>query len=239
MKCHSEIGLRCHLLQRHPHRQDCPLHGLRLRHRARSRRGSAPIHAGDVPSRAVGCLEEQSELSCLLIDRGRLPSPPHFGGLDRLSLALRYYATVRLLSSLGHVVLSFSMATAAVSRAEAERPHWVRTQTFLPSPSPVRPWIRRTSGFASWRKLTLHGCLVGASLVFGSVFHHQLPPDVPSRGRPCLRCEVPCVRPSEDFHLLFCVHASRDPKSLAQGETHCVDRRISRAWAALWRGPTL
>ena len=101
-------------------------------------------------------------------------------GWDRLSTAFRYYATIRLLSSLRHLVLGSSMTTAAC-HAEAERSPRVRTQNFVPTPSPIRPPARRiwaslpsASSPQVWTPLT--------ALRFRSVRHcTRLPPDAPSR----------------------------------------------------------
>jgi hypothetical protein len=49
---------------------------------------------------------------------------------DRLSTAFRYYATIRLLSSLRHLVLSSSMATGGNLPLEAERSLQVRNADF-------------------------------------------------------------------------------------------------------------
>ena len=64
----------------------------------------------------------------------RAPAPP-----TTRARVSRYYATIRLLSSHHHFVLSFSVVTArGCPRAEAERSPRVRTQNFVPSPSPLR-----------------------------------------------------------------------------------------------------
>jgi hypothetical protein len=70
------------------------------------------IFANRGPLRAVGCLEKQVPLACAFTGRGHLPSPLATSGWDRLSTAVRYYATIRLLSSLRHLVFRSSMATA-------------------------------------------------------------------------------------------------------------------------------
>ena len=84
----------------HRRRRDRLVHGPRLRHRARRRRRSGPSRfaVGPRGSRrsAVGCPEEQFELSRPFIDRGCLPSPGVLvpTGSSRLSAALRYYAAL-------------------------------------------------------------------------------------------------------------------------------------------------
>jgi hypothetical protein len=113
LKRFPQISFARHLLNRHRWR------GLShrapwLRHLVRLRRGLVRVRSAVGPLRAVGCLAKQFELLCLLAGRGRLPSPLLGSGLDRLSPALRYGATIRLLSSLRHVILSFFTATARV-----------------------------------------------------------------------------------------------------------------------------
>lgn len=105
-----QVVLGRHLLHRH-RRQGGSLRVPSLRHRARRRHGPARVHPAVGPSRAVGCRSEQFELSCLFTGRGRLPSPRR-RGWGRLSAVFRYYATIRLLPSLHHFVLSFSVVTA-------------------------------------------------------------------------------------------------------------------------------
>src|SRR5213075_2200258 len=98
---------RCRVRREDRHRrQGRPFRGSRLRHRARRRGRPTRIRSAVGPLRAVGCLAKQFELLCLLAGRGRLPSPLLGSGWDRLSPAFRYYATIRLLSSLCHIVLS-------------------------------------------------------------------------------------------------------------------------------------
>ena len=168
-------------------RQGRPLRGSRLRHRARRRRGLTRIRSAVGPLRAVGCLAKQSELLCLLAGRGRLPSPLLGSGLDRLSPAFRYYATIRLLSSLCHVVLSFFTATARVSAAEAERSPRVRTRNLVPTPSPLRtppngyraslPTASSPRGRAPHKRFTFRSvrhCTIG---------FHQTPPRGTSASR--------------------------------------------------------
>ena len=103
--------------------------------------------------------------------------------------------------------------------AEAERPPRVSTQNFVPTPSPIRPPVRRiwaslplASSPQDWTPLT--------ALRFRSVRYCiiRLLPDAPSRVVRC--CERPCLvddgfppsGPQEDLTTtcltsLFCVHA--------------------------------
>jgi hypothetical protein len=103
LECLHQACFVRYLLHRHHRGQGRSLRGSRLRHRARRRGGPTRIRSAVGPWRAVGCLAKQSELLCLLAGRGRLPSPLLGCGWDRLSPAFRYYATIRLLSSLCHV----------------------------------------------------------------------------------------------------------------------------------------
>src|SRR6266511_2417749 len=112
-----QILLARYLLHRH-RRQGIARRVPRLRHRVRRRHGWVHTRSAVGPFWAVGCLAKQFELSCPLAGRGRLPSPLLRSGYDRLSPVFWLYATIRLLSSLHHVVLSFFTATA---RAPAGR----------------------------------------------------------------------------------------------------------------------
>ena len=180
---------------------------------------------GNGPLRAVGCLEKQVPLACAFAGRGRLPSPRAVRGWDRLSTALWYYATIRLLSSHHHLVFRFAMATAHL--AEAERSPRVSTQNFVPTPSPIRPPVRRI-----WASLPLASSpqvrTPLTALRFRSVRYCivGLLPDAPSRVVRC--CERPCLidggfppsGPQEDLTTtcltsLFCVHAehTKPPRS--------------------------
>jgi hypothetical protein len=140
--------------------------------------------------RAVGCLGKQVSLACLFAGRGRLPSPRVARGWDRLSAAFRYYATIRLLSSRRHLVVGSSMTTAL--HAEAERSPRVSTQNFVPTPSPIRPPVRRI-----WASLPLASSpqvrTPLTALRFRSVRYCivRLLPDAPSRVVRC--CERPCL----------------------------------------------
>jgi hypothetical protein len=146
-------------------------------------------------------------LACAFAGRGRLPSPRVVRGWDRLSTVLRYYATIRLLSSHRHLVFRFAMATAR--RAEAERSPRVSTQNFVPTPSPIRPPVRRI-----WASLPLASSPAGwdasAALRFRSVRYCiiRLLLDAPSRAaltrRPCLvDGGFPPSGPQED--LTYCM----------------------------------
>jgi site-specific DNA recombinase len=107
-----QVSIARHLLHRH-RRQGLSGCGSRLRHRIPGRGcGSARLCPGNGPLRAVGCFEKQVPLACSFVGRGRLPSPRIACGWDRLSTAVRYYATIRLLSSHRHLVVGSSMATA-------------------------------------------------------------------------------------------------------------------------------
>jgi hypothetical protein len=137
----------------------------------------------------------------------------------------RYYATIRLLSSHRHLVVGSSMTTAL--HAEAERSPWVSTQNFVPTPSPIRPPVRRI-----WASLPLASSPQGwtplTALRFRSVRYCiiRLLPDAPSRV--VRSCERPCLvdggfppsGPQEDLTAtcltsLFCVHAKHTKASLA------------------------
>ena len=151
-----------------------------------------------------------------------LPAATARRGWDRLSTALRYYATIRLLSSLRHLVLGSSTTTAHPAVAEAERSPRVRTQNFVPTPSPLRtpPDGYRASppeaGSPAGR--TPHG----ASLSLGSALHLGLPPDPPRGRSPCpFGVGFPSSGSPEDFHLLFCAHAGRTSAALRRtAESH-------------------
>jgi hypothetical protein len=96
---------------KHGHRRwEWSRRGPWLRHRATLRSGYTHPSVAAGPLRAVGCPTEQPELSHLFTGRGRLPSPPRTSGLGRLSTAFRYYATIRLLPSLRHLVASTATA---------------------------------------------------------------------------------------------------------------------------------
>ena len=206
-----------HRLHRH-RRQGYFERVSRLRHRMPDRGcGLARLCAGNGPSRAVGCLGKQVSLACLFAGRGRLPSPRVARGWGRLSTAFRYYATIRLLSSRRHLVVGSSMTTAL--HAEAERSPRVSTQNFVPTPSPIRPPVRRI-----WASLPLASSPQArtplTALRFRSVRYCiiRLLPDAPSRM--VRSCERPCLvdggfppsGPQEDLTAtcltsLFCVHA--------------------------------
>ena len=145
---------------------------------------------GTAPRGLSAVSRKQILLACAFAGRGRLPSPHRARGWDRLSTAFRYYATIRLLSSHRHLVVGCSMTTA--TSAEAERSPRVRTQNFVPTPSPIRPSARRI-----WASLPLASSPAGsdasAALRFRSVRYCivRLLPDTPSRDLQSNRC--PCL----------------------------------------------
>src|SRR5579872_174293 len=104
----SQVVPSSHFFHRHRRQRSSP-RDLRQRHRARRSLGPTRGRSGDGPLRAVGCLGEQLKLSCLFTGRDRLPSPwtQQAHGWDRLSTALRYSSTLRLLSSHRCLVLGF------------------------------------------------------------------------------------------------------------------------------------
>ena len=72
------------------------------------------------------------------------------------------------------------------------------TQNFAPTPSPQRAPARRKSGFAAEGQLARGRTPYGASLSLGSVLHHRLPPDTPSRvvtAPRAIRFPIPWVSP--------------------------------------------
>src|SRR5215213_2486620 len=215
-----------HLLHRHRRQRSSP-RGLRLRHRARRSHGPTHGRSAVGPLRAVGCLAEQLELSCLFAGRGLLPSPrPGGRGWDRLSTALRYYWTLRLLSSHRRLVLLSSTTTdSGPSAAEAERSPRVRTRNFVLN---RRLYAQPPTDIGLRRRSPAHprvGRLPGASLALGSALHLGLPPDPASRPRPCpLGGRFPPSGSREDFHLLFRAHAGRTTAD-ASAEGHSLRRR--------------
>lgn len=237
-----------HRLHRH-HWQGYVERVSRLRHRVPARGcGLARLCAGSGPLRAVGCLGKQISLACLFAGRGRLPSPRVARGWDRLSTAFRYYATIRLLSSRRHLVVGSSMTTAR--HAEAERSPRVSTQNFVPTPSPIRPPVRRI-----WASLPLASSpqvrTPLTALRFRSVRYCivGLLPDAPLRVVRC--CERPSLvddgfppsGPQEDLTTprltsLFCVHAEHTSASLACAR-HCaaLTRATRRRQPALIDAP--
>ena len=98
-----------------------------------------PVSAPPSAPRGLSAVARNSS-SCPACWLAVVAFPPRLSaGWSRLSTAFRYYATIRLLSSHHHFVLSFSVVTArGCPRAEAERSPRVRTQNFVPSPSPLR-----------------------------------------------------------------------------------------------------
>jgi len=129
-----------------------------------------------------------------------------------------------LLSSRRPLVVGSSMTTAL--HAEAERSPRVSSQNFVPTPSPIRPPVRRIwasrplasspqvrTPLTALRFRSVRYCIVG------------LLPDAPSRvvrccGRPCLvDGGFPLSGPQEDLTptcltSLFCVHAEHTQGSL-------------------------
>jgi len=179
LECSPQILLARYLLYRH-RRQGGPLRVSRLRHRVRRRRGLVRVRSAVGLLRAVGCLAKQYKLSCLLAGRGRLTSPLLGSGYGRLSPVLWLYATIRLLSSLGHVVLSFFTTTARFRGGGREvSPGKITELRTKPSSlledSPTNIGLRRE------HRLTHEPPPYDASLALGSVLHLQLPPDTPSR----------------------------------------------------------
>lgn len=225
LECAHQVFIVRHLVHRHRW-QGLSRYVSRLRHRIPGRGcGLARLCTGNGPSRAVGCFEKQVPLACLFTGRGRLPSPCVAHGWSRLSTAFRYYATIRLLSSRRHLVVGSSMTTAL--HAEAERSPRVSTQNFVPTPSPIRPPVRRI-----WASLPLASSpqvrTPLTALRFRSVRYCiiRLLPDAPSRVLPS--CERPCLvdggfppsGPQEDLTVtcltsLFCVHAEHTKGKLA------------------------
>jgi hypothetical protein len=143
------------------------------------------------------------------------------------SLPSAHYATIRLLSSHRHLVVGSSMTTAL--HAEAERSPRVSTQNFVPTPSPIRPPVRRI-----WASLPLASSpqvrTPLTALRFRSVRYCivGLLPDAPSRVVRC--CERPCLvddgfppsGPQEDLTTtcltsLFCVHAEHTKPTPLRG----------------------
>ena len=147
----------------------------RGRGRPRSLTPSAPLGLSAVSQISSSCLPSMA-------GRDRLPSPSSFPlGYDRLSTALRYYAVIRLLSSLRH--LSFSSFLATAPSAEAERSPRVRTRNF---PLHPRPYALPPTDIGL--RSPLAGSPKGrapldASLSLGAEVHLRLPPDLPSRAR--------------------------------------------------------
>lgn len=99
-------------------------------------------------------------------------------------------------------VILFFRSRQLPHNAEAESSPWVRTQNFVPTPSPIHTSDQRISGFVAKRRLTHGRAPYGASLSFGLALHHRLPPDASSRTTTTttspaplsLRCQVPSVR---------------------------------------------
>src|SRR5262245_7063850 len=159
----SQIFFARYLLHRH-RRWGVSRCGPRLRHRVRRSGGLAHRRSAVGPLRAVGCFAEQSELLHLLAGRGLLPSPlerldamPSRSGYDRLSTALWFYSTIRLLSSLGHLVLAFFDATARGYAANGGREISPGKNTELRDDAVARTRAaRRILGFAAAGRLTLH-----------------------------------------------------------------------------------
>lgn len=132
--------------------------------------------------------------------------------------------------------------------AEAERSPRVSTQNFVPTPSPIRPPVRRI-----WASLPLASSPQArtplTALRFRSVRYCivGLLPDAPSRVVRC--CERPCLvdggfppsGPQEDLTLtcltsLFCVHAEHTKASLAALAAYAALTRpaCSRSDRQLW-----
>jgi hypothetical protein len=185
---------------------------VRLRHRL------VCVRTAVVPSRAIGWLEKQRKLPYLFAGRDRLPSPLiSIRGLDRLSTAFRYNAIIRLLSSLHHLVLSFSVITArGFHRCGGREASPGKNAELRVKPSPIRLAPRRISGFADGRQLN-PGARRLTALHFRSIphstldFHRTLPRgSLPPSWRPCLfGAGFPPSGSPEDFHLLFRAHAGR------------------------------
>ncbi len=145
------------------------------------------------------------------------PGPPslpqmHRLGWGQLSLALRYYAVLRLLLGL----------LPPSSRSRAYRPTCVGTQQisqgkilrFRDHPVANTPGAPTDTGLRRWRPTYPLLMPYGASLAFKTVTHLWLPPDLPSRERTSpiqketyaspvsgerplpRRCRVPSVRAS-------------------------------------------
>lgn len=89
-----------------------------------------------------------------------------------------------------------------LSAAEAERSPWVRTLSFVPTPTPLRTSVRQISGFAAARRLAHgpHASRRFACARFGT--SPQTPSDLPSRARRPLGRRGPVLRP--DALVLRC-----------------------------------
>ena len=147
------------------------------------RSGSGLAHPcpGNGPLRAVGCLGEQSQLARLFTGRGRLPSPA-FGEVG--TAFRRPSGTTRPSDSSRPFVISSFVLDDYRPSAEAERSPRVRTQNFVPTPSPLRS-PSDGYGLRCCRPAHPTGRTpYGASLSLGSALHLRLPPDAPSRARP-------------------------------------------------------
>src|SRR5712691_3241204 len=104
LECFSQGLLVCDFFHRHCYRRrDSSVPDSGLRHRASFSSRSACSRSSVVPFRAVGCSQVHFQLSRLFTGRGRLPSLTRVSW-DRLSATFRYYAAIRLLSSLRHLV---------------------------------------------------------------------------------------------------------------------------------------
>ena len=195
----------------------------RLRHRVRRRRGLARILLRPRP--LAGCrLSRETGPAVLPVHWPWSPSlpaavprlGPPFDGLP----VLRDHPTPLVSSSSRLWFLDDYRPSA-----EAERPPRVRTQNFMPTPSPIRPSARRILGFAAVGQLTRgFGRLNGASLSLGSALHLWTsigrplagPPPSPHRAAPLSRwCGFPPSGPQEDLvhigssPLLFSPHVLR------------------------------
>ncbi len=143
--------------------------------------GSAPVRSAVVPLRAVGCLDGQFKLS-LPVGWPWSPSLPVVAscGWDRLSTAFRYYATIRLLSSLRHLVLSSSTTTARVRLGGGREVSPGKNAELRPNTVASTHARRRISGFAADRPAHPRAMRLTA-LRFRSVpgstfgFHQTLP----------------------------------------------------------------
>src|SRR5690606_34990162 len=186
--------------------------------------------------RLASCPAPQSLAPCPLDIRGRLPSS-RLRDWDSVSRAFRYYAAIRLLSSLHRFFLSSSAIT---NHSHGRRPRDLPGQDTETSDQRRLLYTRglsvsRPASVGLRGREPAHPTTCACSeLHLRSVwsFSFRLPSGRPSRTYPCLMIEIIDAPFSRDLHPLFQRHARRNLTSVLA----CSARSRSSATSPPLRG---
>src|SRR5690606_18590722 len=182
--------------------------------------------------RLASCPAPQSLAPCPLDIRGRLPSS-RLRDWDSVSRAFRYYAAIRLLSSLHRFFLSSSAIT---NHSHGRRPRDLPGQDTETSDQRRLLYTRglsvsRPASVGLRGREPAHPTTCACSeLHLRSVwsFSFRLPSGRPSRAYPCLMIEIIDAPFSRDLHPLFQRHARRNLTLRARALTRAPRERGSR-----------